>query len=174
MLIGKFIRLVEDHADQLTESWIKEVRTNPSTRSYRDFSDEVLSKRIYDVFKRLGNWLLNEDPADKKTAEHFMNLGYERAQEGFKVSEVIYALILSRVTLCRFVDKHGLINSALEIQKAQEFNRRVTAFFDKAIYFMALGYETIHNRGADKVKKVEHVEKAISSITKWIITDTHN
>ena len=171
MLIGKFIRLVEDHADQLTKTWIKEVRSNPSTKNYRDFSDEVLGKRIYDVYKRLGNWLLNDDPADKKTAEHFMNLGYERAAEGFKVSEVIYALILSRVTLCRFVDTHGLINSPLEIQKAQEFTRRVTAFFDKATYFVALGYESSHTKEHDKTKKGEHIEKAIGSITKWIIKE---
>ena len=129
MLIGKFIRLVEDHADQLTKLWIEEVRSNPSTSGYREFSDEVLGKRIFDVYKRLGDWLLKDDPKDRRTAEHFMNLGRERAAEKLKVSEVIYALILGRVVMCRFIDTHGLINSALEIHKGAGIQQKSDGFF---------------------------------------------
>lgn len=83
MLIDKFIHLVEDHADQLTKLWIEEIRSHPSTKGYREFSDEILRKRIFDVYHRLGNWLLDDDPSDKRTAEHFMDLGRERTEEKF-------------------------------------------------------------------------------------------
>ncbi len=171
MLIDKFIHLVEDHAEQLTKTWIEEIRQNPATRSYREISNEILGKRIYDIYRRLGQWLLQEDPKDKRTAEHFMNLGRERAAEGIKASEVVYALILSRVVLCRFVDNHGLINSVLQIQQYQEFSRRVTTFFDKATYFVTVGYESQSVEEQKHVHKSEFIEKSIGSITKWLIKD---
>lgn len=174
MLIDKFIHLVEDHADQLTKLWIEEIRSHPSTKGYREFSDEILRKRIFDVYHRLGNWLLDDDPSDKRTAEHFMDLGRERTEEKIRVSEVIYALILARVVITKFVGSQSLINSPIEIQQAQEFTNRLTVFFDKAAYFVAVGYETRTPEEKEKLKKDEFVVKAIDSIANWIITDRHN
>lgn len=174
MLFDKFIRLVEDHADQLTKLWIEEVRSNPSTKGYKEFSDELLGKRIFDVYHRLGNWLLQDDPADKKTAEHFIELGRKRAKEKIRVSEVVYALILGRVIITRFIDSHGLINSMLEIQQSLEFHRRLTVFFDKATYYVTVGYESQTPETREAIHKSDFVNKSIDAITKWIITDRHN
>jgi len=174
MLFDKFIRLVEDHADQLTRLWIEEIRSNPSTKGYNEFSDELLGKRIFDVYHRLGNWLLQDDPSDKKTAEHFIELGRSRASENIRVSEVVNALILARVIITRFIDEQALANSALEIHLAQEFYRRLIVFFDKATYFVVVGYETQTPEEREKIHKSDFINKSIDSITRWIITDRHN
>jgi hypothetical protein len=72
MLYDKFIRLVEDHAEELTKEWIKEIKSNPSTIGYRNIEDAILGARIFDVYRRLGEWVINADPNDPKTAEHFI------------------------------------------------------------------------------------------------------
>lgn len=171
MLYQKFISLVEGHAGQLTQIWLNEVKKNPSTQSYKKLSDEELSKRIYDVYLRFGNWVMQNDPLDKKAAEHFIKLGKERAAENIQLSEVIYALILSRVVLWKYINDQGIITSSFECQQALEFYKIVTSFFDKAVYFVSLGYETTKHEHVEKPKEKDFVEKAVKSITGWLIKE---
>ena len=173
MLYQKYIRLVEDHAEQLTNIWISEVKKNPSTQGYRKLSDEELSRRIFDVYNRLGKWVLRNDPLNRESAEHFIKMGKERAAENFQVSEVIYALILSRVVMWQYILDQGVINTSLDFQQALDFYKLVTSFFDKAVYFVALGYETtshVHVH-VEKPKEKDFVEKAVKSITGWLIKE---
>jgi len=172
MLYQKFINLVEDHAEKLTETWLNEVKENPSTQSYKNLSDEELTRRVYDVYLRFGNWVLQNDPLDKKTAEHFMKLGKERAAEGIQLGEVIYALILSRVVLWKYIDDQGIISSSFDCRQALDFYKIITSFFDKAVYFATLGYETAGHTHTEKPKEKDFVEKAVKSITSWLIKES--
>jgi hypothetical protein len=171
MLYEKFIRVVEDNANLLTKNWIKEVKSNPSTISYRHLSDEVLSKRINDVYQRLGTILLQDDPNYFNMAEHFMKLGREREAEGMNQSEVIFALILSRVVLWNFVVEQVIVSSSLELHQELEFYQKITSFFDKAIYFVSIGYEKAHSEETEAIKQEDFVEKAVKAVTKWFIKE---
>lgn len=169
MLYEKFIRLVEDHAEEITKEWISEIKANPSTAGYRRLNDEVLNTRVYDVYKRLRKWVLENDINDSETAKHFMKLGNERASEGLKNSEVVYALILARVVLCRYIENHGLINSSLELHQLFEFYQTLNNFFDKATYFVAVGFENQAKLNHLKSEKKAFSEKAVQGVTDWFI-----
>ena len=169
MLYDKFIRLVEDHAEELTKEWIKEIKSNPSTAGYRNVEDAILGARIFDVYRRLGEWVINADPNDPKTAEHFIKLGRERAIEKLKNSEVIYALILARVVLWRYIVEHEVITSSIELHQSLEFYQKVNNFFDKAAYFVAVGFENINKEDQEKLKKEDFVGKAVQGVTGWFI-----
>ncbi len=169
MLYRKFITLVEDHAEELTRLWIDEVKKNPATKGYRQFTDENLHDKVYDVYIRLGRLLLEEDPTFKGLAAHYMKLGKDRAAEGLKLSEVIYALILSRVVLWRFVVNQGIINGTLDLQQALEFYHKVTSFFDKATYFVSCGYENFEKKSS--MKDEDFVDKTVKGFTKWFVKD---
>ena len=171
MIYDKFIRLVETHAEVLTGTWIKEVKNNPSTSGYKHLSDETLGNRVYDVYKRLGEWILLEENTLKKTAEHYMRLGRDRAAEGIKASEVIYALILTRVVLWRYIISQGIISSTLELHQALEFYQKINNFFDKAAYFVLVGFESLKPEEQAKLKKEDFIEKAVESVTHWFIKD---
>ncbi len=169
MLYEKFILLVEDHAEALTKEWIKEIKTNPSTVGYRKLDDAILGARIYYVYRRLGEWVMNADPSDPKTAEHFIKLGRERANEKLKNSEVIYALILARVVLWRYIVDHGIIASTIDLHQSLEFYQKINNFFDKATYFVAVGFESVSRDEQEKLKKEDFVEKAVKGVTNWFI-----
>lgn len=169
MLYEKFIRLVEDHAEALTKEWINEIKTNPSTIGYRKVDDEILGVRIFDIYKRLGSWVMNADLGDIKTAEHFIKLGRERAAENLKNSEVIYALILARVVLWRYIVEHGIISTAIDLHQSLEFYQKINNFFDKAVYFVAVGYESLEKKEQEKLKNEALVEQAVKSIANWFI-----
>ena len=169
MLYEKFIRLVEDHAEKLTKEWIKEIKSNPSTAGYKNVDDAILGVRIFDVYRRLGDWIMNSEPNDPSTAEHFIKLGRERAGEKLKNSEVIYALILARVVLWRYIVEHEVITSTIELHQSLEFYQKVNNFFDKATYFVAVGFESISKVDQDKLKKDDFVGKAVQGVTGWFI-----
>ena len=169
MLYRKFITLVEDHAETLTKDWIKEVKNNPATPGYANIPDDELHSRSYDVYVRLGRLLMEEDPNFKDQASHYMKLGKDRAAEGLKLSEVIYALILSRVVLWRYIVNQGIINGTLDLQQALEFYQKVTNYFDKAAYFVACGYENFEKK--TKIKDEAFIDKTVKAVTKWFIKD---
>ena len=169
MLYEKFIRLVEDHAEALTKEWINEIKTNPSTKGYRKIDDAILGVRVFDVYKRLGQWIMNADPRDPNTAEHFIKLGRERAKENLKNSEVIYALILARVVLWRYIVDQGVINSIIDLHQSLEFYQKINNFFDKATYFVAVGFESVRDEEQEKLKQEDFVEKAVKGVTNWFI-----
>jgi len=167
MLYEKFIRLVEDHADSITKDWVAEVKSNPSTLGYRKMKDEMLKSRVHNVYRRLGEWIMNADPTDAKTAEFFIDIGRQRAAEDLKSSEVIYALILSRVVLWRYIISHGIIHSSLELHQCLGFYQQLNNFFDKATYYVAVGYESIQLHEQEKMKQEKFVDKTVKGITNW-------
>ena len=169
MLYEKFIRVVEDHAEELTKEWIKEIKSNPSTVGYRKVDDAILGVRVYDVYRRLGEWVMNAEPNDPKTAEHFIKLGRERSDEKLKNSEVIYALILARVVLWRYIINQGVINSSIDLHQSLQFYQKVNNFFDKATYFVAVGFENVGSEEHEKLKKDDFVGKAVQGVTGWFI-----
>ena len=169
MLYEKFIRLVEDHAEKLTKEWIQEIKSNPSTKGYRKVDEAILGVRVYDVYRRLGEWIMNAEPNDPKTAEHFIKLGRERAGEDLKTSEVIYALILARVVLWRYIVNQGVINSSIDLHQSLQFYQHVNNFFDKATYFVAVGFENVEKQDQEKLKKEDFVGKAVQGVTSWFI-----
>jgi hypothetical protein len=72
----------------------------------------------------------------------FMALGKRRREEGFALSEVIQALTITRRHLWLLVRSEGLMDTALDLYQAIDLINRSVLFFDRAIYFTAVGYET--------------------------------
>ncbi len=169
MLYQKYIQAVEDHAEQLTKRWSKEVKNSPSTPGYKNIPDNLLDERVYDVFKRLGNYLMRDEPDFHKTAEHFIKLGRERAKEGFKVSEVIYALILVRVVLWNFIVEEGLISSTFELHEGLGFYSKVNSFFDKAVFFVAKGFESAHLSDTEIAHGSDFFDKSVTAVMRWFL-----
>ncbi len=168
MLYSKFTKLVEEHAEYLTERWLVEVKNNPATAGYTKVSDEILTSRVYDVYKRLDKWLSDEDPDHKKSAEHFIALGRERANEGLHISEVVYALVLSRAVIWNYLIEQNLINTSIELRIALEFYQRINNYFDKAVYFVAVGFESASKDRSELLDRSDFLDKSVDAIAKWI------
>ena len=93
-------------------------------------------KGIDDILLTGGGIIPKED-----IAEYYTALGKQRSKEGFALSEVIQALIITRRNIWLKVLSEGLLDTVLDHHQALELNNRVVLFFDRAIYFTSLGYE---------------------------------
>jgi hypothetical protein len=139
MLPIKLVKMIEEHAEQITQGLLKDIQTNPKTSAYQKFSVEEMHTRAYNVYKNLGEWLI--DTTGEKAQEKYLALGKQRFEEKIPVSQVIFALVLTKNHLFKYVKMLGLVDTALELHRELELFGSVTEFFDKAIYYTVRGYE---------------------------------
>ena len=136
----KLVEMIERDADKLTVRWLEDVRKRPEAPTYHTFDSDELYRRAHLVYSQLGKWISYETSKDE-IAAHYTALGGQRRKEGFALSEVIEALILTRRYIWLKILSDGFLDTALDLHKAMELNNRVILFFDRVIYYTALGYE---------------------------------
>jgi len=139
MLSDRLIRMIEHHADELTRGLVVDLRSNTRTPSYHRLSREAIHNRTYNVYKNLGLWLGSKAQEDIEAA--YTELGEKRQAEGILISEVVYALILTKFHLRDYIRAAGLLDSAVDLYQALEFQLLVGRFFDKAIYYTIRAFE---------------------------------
>jgi len=137
----RLIELIEQHAEDLTKSWLREVKKDPGTPTYAKFRDEnELTQRAFRVFGQLGKWIAKNTTKDD-LQKYWTDLGRQRHKEGFPLSEIVQSLFLIRRHLWQKVESEGLLDTAYDLFQAMELNNQVTLFFDRAVYHAACGYE---------------------------------
>jgi len=139
-VLTRLVGLIEKNADELTKNWLNKVRHDAGLQTYHRLDDPDLVSRAHRVYSHLGQWISRET-SKEEIAREYIALGAQRRKEGFALSEVIQALLLIRRTLWQKVMDEGLLDTTYDLYQAIELNDRVTLFFDRAVFFTAVGYE---------------------------------
>ncbi len=136
----RFVRLIEDHSDALATSLLHKVQTSARTESYCDrVPAGDLKHRVYEIYRHLGEWLLHKNEADIE--ERYTAIGSRRAQQGVPLSELIWAIVLTKHNLWEFILDEAYPDRPVEILGRQELLQLLDQFFDRAIHSAAVGYE---------------------------------
>jgi hypothetical protein len=143
MLSDRLVRMIEQHAEELTRALVEDLQSNPRTACYHRLSRETIHNRTYHVYKDLGLWLHSKAEGDVEA--NFTELGKKRAAEGVPINEVVYALTLTKYHLRDYIRAAGLVDSAVDLYQEQELHRMLGHFFDKAIYYTVRAYERAAN-----------------------------
>lgn len=168
MLSDKLVKMIDDNAERLTARWIEDVKTNTSTPGYNKFSSAELHDKVYDVFKRLSHWMKG-DISKNEIAMYYTRLGRTRYHEKFHLGEVIFATILAKRYLIQFIDEQGLYDDTLRMNTLLEFHDRINFFFDKVIFFMAIGFENAHVIEEMFYAQNGFFDKTVDAFTGWIL-----
>lgn len=139
-LSDKLIRFIESNAEVISNRWLKDVRNNRSTPTYAKFDPDTSFSRNKLVIRQFGKWLGSEY-SNKDIKKFYRQLGADRKNEGFDLSEVLSALSLARKHIWEFALSHGIWDRAIDIYMALELERRMMIFFDKAAFHLAKGFE---------------------------------
>src|SRR5262245_26476766 len=151
MLGSRLLLLIQSHAGALTTETLQDLTTNDRTPSFRRLRRAELESRIALLFNNLAKWI--GDPSDAAVRDEYEEMGRTRFREGVPVSELLYAIILSKNHLRSYIREHGLVDFAgdriapdellpLELHSIQELNYQVGEFFDRALYYLLRGYES--------------------------------
>ena len=150
MLGARLLLLIQSHAGPLTTETLRDLTTNERTASFRKLRAAEVESRIALLFNNLAKWI--GDPNDEAVRREYEEMGRTRFREGVPVSELVYAIILTKKHLRRYIREHGLVDFAgdritpdellpLELHSIQELNYQVGEFFDRALFYLARGYE---------------------------------
>jgi len=136
----KLVNLIESHADELTMNWLLDVKRREDMPTYRTYDEKELYERAFTVYSQLGKWISMETTTEE-IASYYKALGAQRRKEGFALSEVIQALIAIRRQIWLKVQAEGFLDTVLDLSQTLELYNHVLRFFDRAIFFAAIGYE---------------------------------
>jgi hypothetical protein len=139
MFSYRLVRLIESQADVLAAGLEEKVQANPQVSHIRDISALELRERVYEIYRHLGEWLLGKNELD---IEHrYREIGLRRAQQKVPLSELVQAIVLTKENLWEFLKSEAVMDRAIEIMGELELLQMLEMFFDRAIYFAAVGYE---------------------------------
>jgi hypothetical protein len=149
MISEQIITIIKENAETLTNRLCKDLLNREETKNYRRLDKDIVYERVFDVYSRLDSWLAG-NKVKGEIRDHYLKLGSQRFHEGIPLSEVIMALMLIKRHLWLYVMELNFFDSSFQLLQALEFNNRVVLFFDRAIYFTAIGYENESRKEAGR------------------------
>jgi len=139
MFSYRLVRLIESNADGLAAGLEAKVQTSSHLAHFHHIPNHELRERVYEIYRHLGEWLLGKNELD---IEHrYRQIGLRRAQQNVPLSEVIQAIVLTKENLWEFLKSEAVLDRAVEIMGELELLQMLEMFFDRAIYYAAVGYE---------------------------------
>src|ERR1700757_975543 len=155
MFSYRLVRLIESHADALAAGLEEKVQGNSQVGHFHQIPAHELSERVYEVYRHLGEWLLGKNELD---IEHrYREIGARRAHQKVPLSEVIQVIVLTKENLWEFLKSEAVMDRAVEIMGELELLQMLEMFFDRAIYYAAVGYEEEVARAAREAEMLRAI-----------------
>lgn len=139
ILTYKFVELIEKNSDQLADSLVERVRNSPYLPEYRNVPPVELRERVKGIYSHLGEWL--ETRKEEDIAARYTGIGARRAGQGVPLSQLIWTIVLTRENLWEYLKHSNVAADLKELTGELEMLQLLDQFFDRALYFAAVGYE---------------------------------
>lgn len=159
MLGIKLVRLIERHSEVLSRGLTQEIRKSERTSDFRKIAAEDLQLAATEVYRNLGDWLLQKTDGD--IGRRFRKIAAERAAAGIRLHQFIWALMLTRDHLWHFLRREAFADTVIELHGELELHGLLNQFFDRAIYYAIEGYEEA-GQATQKSNLVKARELAVS------------
>jgi hypothetical protein len=155
MFSYRLVRLIESNADALAAGLEKRVEASRQVTHFSDISAQELRERVYEIYRHLGEWLLGKNEVDIE--QRYREIGARRAEQKVPLSEVVQAIVMTKENLWDFLKSEAVMDRAIEIMGELELLQMLEMFFDRAIYYAAVGYE-------EEVARVRREEGALRAV----------
>jgi hypothetical protein len=139
MLAYRLVRLIEKHSDALAAGLLQKVQDSEFTHDYCNVPPEELKQRVYEIYRHLGDWLLGKTEFDIK--ERYREIGARRAQQNVPLSQLVWVIVLTKENLWEYLKHEAGMERPVEVFGELEMLQLLDQFFDRAIFFAAVGYE---------------------------------
>ena len=152
-LANSLVQLIENQSDRLAETMLIKLQNCEKCTTFKRVPREEFRQRVYEVYDHLGEWLQNKQEED--VARRYVAIGMQRERQGVLLSELMYAIILTREHLWNFLKHEANIEKPKEVFGELEMMELLEQFFDRAMYYAAQGYE--RSKAAKEEAEVKHV-----------------
>jgi hypothetical protein len=155
MIALRLVHLIESHSEKLTESLIHKLERSSRAADFQKVPKDEIRERAREVYRNLSDWLLTKTEDDIERV--YTPIGRRRAEQGVTLSALCWALMMTEENLWDFLEMEGMREKPLEILGGFELLRLMDSFFDQAIYFATLGYESYWKAKHAEETRMAHV-----------------
>ncbi|MCP4219116.1 MAG: hypothetical protein GY765_31060 [bacterium] len=138
MIYKQVISALEKDIAAIVKTWAKKVTESAYMDTYQAFDREEVFMRGEKLYSNLIKWL--GDGASDDVEDYFTRIGAERNEEGFPLSEVIFALYLTRSVLWDYFFKINDLLASFDKEKILELVHVLNNYFDRGNFFITRGY----------------------------------
>ncbi|MBI4977932.1 MAG: RsbRD N-terminal domain-containing protein [Spirochaetes bacterium] len=138
MVHMNLILMLDTHAATLSEKWKEKVMKTACMKHYHDSFDKVIM-RNENVYRMLSKWMQKES-SKTEIGAFFVSIGQERFRMGFPLSEVNYALFLTKRVVRDHLMESAVLDSSLAISQAMDISMEINDFFFLGSFYLIKGY----------------------------------
>ena len=102
ILFNRFVELVVDSHQVITEQFMNDLLHNPDTTAYRSVDHSHIYELVDGIYRDLSTWIAREFPK-KKIEEKYLKVARERFSMGIPFFQVQKAFVLMKRHLWLFV-----------------------------------------------------------------------
>jgi hypothetical protein len=147
----KYLELAEKHADKVSARWLKDVKSNAKTPTFKSLNEEDLIYQCVRFYQNFSKMFLDEKITDE-VLRYFRSYAQESYSMGIPAKETIYALILMRRHIWLYAEFQAIFTSAIDQMQALDTMGRTILLFDYASYEVTKEYQKLINE-KEKIKK---------------------
>lgn len=160
MLGIKLVRLIEDHSEALSRRLTEQICKSERTSDFHKIPPKDLQLAATEVYRNLGEWLLQKTESDIES--RFKAIAARRAAEGISLHQLVWALMLTRDHLWRFLRQQALADNIVALHGELELQLQLNQFFDRAIFYAIVGYNEAALQNSPKGELARARDLAIS------------
>jgi len=136
----RLVRLIETHSDQLARGLLDRIENSERCREFvQKVPPDDLKQKVYEIYHHLGQWLLKK--TEHEVEQRYMAIGELRAAQGVPLSQLMFVIVATKEHLWEYVTQEATADRPVELFQELELFQLVEQFFDRAVYFAAIGYE---------------------------------
>jgi hypothetical protein len=148
LLAYRLVRLIENNADKLADGALKLLQDSEKTRNFaQGQTGEDFRKAVCEIYTHLGGWVMGKSEED--IARRYTEIGRQRAAQGVLLSELNWAIVIAREALWEFLKTEDNLERPAEVFGELKLLQLLEQFFDRAIYYAAVGYEQYKAKPAE-------------------------
>lgn len=139
LLAYRLVKLIETHSDGLARTLQEKIDQSERCEAYRNVSQNELTTVVGEIYRDLGKWLLGS--SEEEVAARYLAIGARRSQQGVPASQLIWVIALVKQNLLEYIQNKDVFESPAEAFGGLEMVDLLEQFFDRAMYYAALGHE---------------------------------
>lgn len=149
----RLVQLIEAHAENLSEGLARKLKSSDRCKRLSQLvPGDEMRRRGYELYRHLGDWITST--TESEIEERYVGIGRRRALQGVPYSEFLWGITLTKEFLWEYLEREGLLEDPVELFGEMELLHTLERFFECALYYAAIGYESARVESEERLPRV--------------------
>lgn len=140
MINDKLVGIVKSKREDILNLWLEDFKNTRTLRVSEGIDEAKMKKIMSDVLDGFDE-MMAKDVSKYRICLDFVKMGNFFFEDNYALHDIVSALTLLKKVIMEVVTSEGFFTTAFQLYQLQEMNNKAVLYFDRAVYYSALGYE---------------------------------